>query len=89
VLRLPAQLTQSQARACLDGLLAQVANETSGPVVIDASALLHFDSSALSVLLACRRASRGLGRPFAVQGLPARLQSLAALYGIEALLPAA
>jgi phospholipid transport system transporter-binding protein len=51
--------------------------------------LTQFDSSALAVLLECRRESSALGRGFAVKGLSPRLRELAALYGIAGLLPAA
>ena len=42
---------------------------------------------ALAVLLAVRRECARAGKRFAVQGLPQRLRDLAALYGIEQLLP--
>jgi phospholipid transport system transporter-binding protein len=51
--------------------------------------LAQFDSSALAVLLECRRESSALGRGFAVKGLPSRLRELASLYGVAGLLPAA
>ena len=55
-------------------------------ILIDASDLRQFDSSALAVLLACRRQARRLGRTLQVQGLSARLSELAGLYGVMALL---
>ena len=55
----------------------------------DASALDRFDSSALAVLLECRREALALGKSFAVTQLPARLRELATLYGVADLLPAA
>ena len=57
------------------------------PVVADATNLSRFDSSALAVLLACRRQAQALGRAFYVSGLPPRLRQLAGLYGIAELIP--
>jgi phospholipid transport system transporter-binding protein len=58
------------------------------PVVLDACLLERFDSSALAVVLACRRMALDAGRGMVVQGLPVRLRQLAALYGIAELIPA-
>ena len=55
-------------------------------VVVDASALVRFDSSALAVLLESRRDALLDGKGFAVLGLPARLHELAGLYGVAELL---
>ena len=96
-LALPAVLTLSEATACEAQLrhavqaLAKgpVGQGGSGPVVVDASALLRFDSSALAVLLACRRACEASSKGFAVTGMVPRLQALVALYGVAELLPAA
>jgi phospholipid transport system transporter-binding protein len=57
--------------------------------VADASALRRFDSSALAVLLECRREALALGKAFAVSQLHPRLRDLAGLYGVSELLPAA
>jgi phospholipid transport system transporter-binding protein len=70
---LPALLTHDQASACEQ-------------VLIDASALEKFDSSALAVLLQCRRDSVASGKSFEVTGLPHQLRELANLYGISELL---
>ncbi len=89
-LQLPAELTHAQARACAQALAAQIAAAPAGRVDIDASALITFDSSALAVLLDCRRTALAAGKSLAVAGLPAGLQSMARLYGVQALLaPAA
>ncbi|MDR2128306.1 MAG: STAS domain-containing protein [Burkholderiaceae bacterium] len=56
-------------------------------IVVDASALEKFDSSALAVLLECRRDGLAVGKTFAVQGMPPRLRDLAILYGVASLLP--
>lgn len=55
-------------------------------LTVDGSALEVFDSSALAVLLECRRMAHARGRSFVVQALPDKLQALAQLYGIDALL---
>jgi phospholipid transport system transporter-binding protein len=57
-------------------------------VVVDASALTEFDSSALAVLLECRREALAAGKGFTVTGLPVRLRQLAGLYGVAELVPA-
>lgn len=88
-LQLPAQLTHAQAGACVQALAAEIAASSRARVDIDASALQDFDSSALAVLLACRRAALSAGKSLAVTGLPAGLQSIATLYGVRALLEAA
>ena len=88
MLALPSTLTHDQALETARGLQSQVATQTEA-VVLDARALTQFDSSALAVVLACRRAAMAAGKTFAVQGLPARLAQLAGLYGVAELFPAA
>jgi phospholipid transport system transporter-binding protein len=89
VLVLPAELTHEQAPACCRMLTQGLRSQPGSAVVADAGALAHFDSSALAVLLECRREAMALGKTFAVARLPARLRELAALYGVAELLPAA
>ena len=89
MLVLPAELTHEHAAACCRMLELGLRNDPAGSVVADASPLQRFDSSALSVLLACRREALVLGKTFSVKGLPPRLRTLAGLYGIADLLPAA
>ncbi|MES2956351.1 MAG: STAS domain-containing protein [Pseudomonadota bacterium] len=89
MLTLPAHLRHDLATSSVRALGAMQAGETGAQVVADASALQDFDSSALAVLLACRRQALANGKTFSVQGLPERLRRLAGLYGVEALLPAA
>ena len=86
MLVLPAELTQRQAKACLAMLLQGLRARKESSVVADASALSHFDSSALAVLLACRRESLAAGKTFGVRGLPPKLRQLAGLYGVGVLL---
>ena len=89
MLVLPSKLTHDQAAACADALRRGLAGQGDGATVVDASALTQFDSSALAVLLECRREATGLGRSFSVKGLPPRLRELASLYGVAGLLHAA
>ena len=84
---LPAVLTQAKAQAVADELtgllMAGVSN--GGNAVLDASALIQFDSSALAVVLACRRAVLAKGAQLHITGLPERAQALAKVYGLSAL----
>jgi phospholipid transport system transporter-binding protein len=89
VLVLPAELTHAEATACCRMLAQALRSDPSPQAVADASALRHFDSSALAVLLECRREALALGKTFAVNQLTPRLRDLATLYGVGELLPAA
>jgi len=88
VLRLPAVLMHPEASACRAQLVQAMATSQDRVVLLDASALQEFDSSALAVLLACRREAQTLGRSLQVQGLSDRLRELATLYGVLDLLQA-
>jgi phospholipid transport system transporter-binding protein len=88
MLVLPTEISHANARTCAH-MLAQALRGLSSPVVADASSLQRFDSSAIAVLLECRREAQVQGKSFSVRGLPERLRSLAALYGVAELLPAA
>lgn len=88
MLVLPADLTRNQASACLQ-MLVQGLNALAGSsIVLDASALLRFDSSALAVLLELRRESQAHGKNLRIRSLPQRLRDLADVYGIAELLAA-
>ena len=89
MLTLPAQLTLPQARTALEALLQTLRGQTGAQWVCDASALQVFDSSALAVLLECRRHALTEGKTFAVRALPPALAGMATLYGVAELLPAA
>ena len=89
MLVLPAQLTLRQARAALEALLSALSGQAHKQLVCDASALKVFDSSALAVLLECRRHALAASNTFAVHALPPALAGMAALYGVAELLPAA
>jgi phospholipid transport system transporter-binding protein len=88
VLSLPSLLTHDRAGVCARTLAVGIRNDMSDTVVIDASALARFDSSALAVLLQCRREAAAIGKNLAIDGLPAKLHELADLYGIESLIQA-
>lgn len=89
MLVLPAELTHAQAAACCRMLAQALRSDPGRQAVADASALHHFDSSALAVLLECRREALALGKTFAVGHLHPQLRALAALYGVADLLPEA
>ncbi|MGD9772628.1 STAS domain-containing protein [Diaphorobacter sp.] len=87
MLVLPAELTHRQAGATLRMLVQALKAQGESLVVVDAGALANFDSSALAVLLECRRVAVFEGRGFMVKALPPALASLAGLYGVQELLP--
>ena len=94
-LTLPATLDHASAAEFVKGIAVTVRPVGSSggaqaptSLVVDASALAAFDSSALAVLLECRRRAIACERAFFVSGASARLMQLAGLYGISDLLPA-
>jgi phospholipid transport system transporter-binding protein len=80
----PEQLTLREVMVERDRLVAAL---QQGVTRADLSALQHFDSGALVVMLAGVRASRRAGKPFAFEGVPDKLRGLARLYGLQELLP--
>jgi phospholipid transport system transporter-binding protein len=86
MLLLPTTVTIAEARDTLRMLAQAVPREPDAEVTIDASELKRFDTSALAVLLECRRLAQASGRSFAVRHVPAQLAALAALYGVDSLL---
>jgi len=89
MLVLPVELTSQQASACLRMLVQGLNASPEAHIVADATALQKFDSSALAVLMECRREALSMGKSFAVKAMPPRLGELAGLYGVAELLPAA
>lgn len=85
MLSLPAKVYHDGAQALASGLKSQVKAEV-GAVSVNAQQLVEFDSSALAVLLACRREAQAGGKPFEVSSAPAKLVQLAVLYGVAQLL---
>ena len=88
MLVLPADLSRNQASACLQMLVQGLKAMPDAAVVVDASALTRFDSSALAVLLELRRESLAHGKDLRIRALPERLRDLATVYGIAELLAA-
>lgn len=90
MLILPAVITTREARdtqRMLAQALRQEAKAGAGEqVTVDASGLQQFDSAALAVLLDCQRLAQAWGKGLVVRDAPAKLVSLARLYGIAALL---
>jgi len=86
-LTLPAVLTHAESAAFASGLEPQLFAQAA-EVVADAMALRQFDSSALALLLECRRQVQAAGKRFSVQSAPQRLRELAVLYGVADLIPA-
>lgn len=87
MLLLPATVTSREAndaRRLLTQALKDEKNADS--VIVDASNLKQFDSSALAVLLECQRAADAWGKPFELRNAPSKLDALARLYGVDALL---
>lgn len=86
MLLLPPTLTEREARDTLR-MLRQAMDRESGQqqLIVDAAPLARFDSSALAVLLECRRLAQSTGRSFAVRNTPVRLTEMAKLYGVDEL----
>ncbi|HZY16083.1 MAG TPA: STAS domain-containing protein, partial [Ramlibacter sp.] len=70
MLVLPAELTHAQAGPCSRMLAQALRSEPGQQAVAEASGLRSFDSSALAVLLECRREALALGKSFAVAHMP-------------------
>ena len=87
-LTLPTVLTHAESAAFANGLKASLFAQAS-EVVADAGPLQQFDSSALALLLECRREALAAGKRFTVQSAPQRLRELAVLYGVVDLIPVA
>ncbi len=85
MLALPSVLMHLVAVSLARGLKQAVLADPA-EVVVDASALRQFDSSALAVLLECRRLALAAGKAFSVHGEPEHLLRLASLYGVAELI---
>ena len=89
-LSLPALLNHAAAAKFVKTLPAAIRatlGKTDGVCTVDASALVSFDSSALAVLLECRRLALISGLSFFVLNASPRLAQLATLYGVVELMP--
>ena len=87
MLKFPAVLTHAVASEFFRTVASDLPSQPKD-VVVDASALSQFDSSALAILLECRRQALALSKTFLVQGAPERLLQLAAVYGVAGLISA-
>ena len=83
---LPSRMTLVEASALVLQVREVLDREQDGPFVVRAGALEHFDSSALALLLECRRESLRRKRLLVVKDMPAKLIALAELYGVRDLL---
>jgi phospholipid transport system transporter-binding protein len=70
----------------LQKLQAQIRSSPNSEVEIQAEQLSDFDSSALAVLLGCRREAESLSKTLKFKQFPAKLRELAQLYGVSELL---
>jgi phospholipid transport system transporter-binding protein len=86
MLLLPAAVTAREANDTRRLLTQALKGEGGAAVVVDASNLTQFDSSALAVLLECHRAADAWGKPFELRHAPPKLAALARLYGVDTLL---
>lgn len=86
MLLLPATLTALEAPDTMRLLLQALKAEPAGDVIVDAATLQHFDSSALAVLLECRRSAMAWSKSFLLKNPPRKLAELARLYGVDVLL---
>jgi phospholipid transport system transporter-binding protein len=86
MLLLPQTVTLREAQDTLRMLSQALERDSSPTLTVDASPLRELDSAAIAVLLECKRLAHAWGKPFAVQGAPAKLLELARLYGVDGVL---
>ncbi|MBS0447327.1 MAG: STAS domain-containing protein [Proteobacteria bacterium] len=86
MLLLPSTITAQEAPDAQRMLAQVLQHEPETGVVVDAAGLRTFDTSALAVLLECRRLAQAWGKGFVVRNAPDKLQALARLYGVDVLL---
>ncbi len=74
--------------AAVQALLAEEAGDAAAGerIVVDASALTDFDSSAIALLLQAQRLAQAGGRSLSVHDAPRAMVELATLYGVAELL---
>lgn len=83
-MQLPARLTMAEGASAMAALRS--APTVPGPLSIDASTLVDFDTAALALLLDARRLAAQRGQAFELRHAPAQLCQLARLYGVADLL---
>jgi phospholipid transport system transporter-binding protein len=79
-------LTFETARAALAQGEAAIA---AGETVFDLGGVKSADSSGVALMLAWERRAKTAGRKLTYINVPAELESLARMYGVESLLPVA
>jgi len=84
--RLPERLTLPHAPAALSSI--EAALDAGGDLRLDGSAVIDLDTSAVALMLQARRLARARGVGFELHAVPAKLQTLAELYGVASLLDA-
>jgi phospholipid transport system transporter-binding protein len=84
----PSSLTLSNAQAVLQGFRVAFAQGAAMDKVwtLDLGALEHFDSSALAVLIDCRRQAQAAGQRLMIKGAHHALVELALVYGVTELI---
>jgi phospholipid transport system transporter-binding protein len=82
---MPAEIKMAQATSVAGAAVQAV---RAGARSINCAGLVQFDSSALSVLLAAKRAVAAAGgsESLRIEDSPAKLHQLAQLYGVDSLL---
>lgn len=83
-LSFPQRLQSDQAREVLDRLTRELVPAQTQAVSL--AELQTFDSSALAVMLALQRSAKAMAGQVAWRDVPPRMQALAQLYGVDALL---
>ncbi len=86
VTALPETLTLGEASASLAALRQAFLADADPVWRIDAAPLRQLDSSAIAVLLECRRMAAAARREVQIVGAPPRLMELAHLYGVDQLI---
>jgi phospholipid transport system transporter-binding protein len=87
-LTLPECLTVAEVLLALARFETEMDRYPQTDMVINASLLKTFDSSALALLLGLRRRQHARGKALRVKDCPQRLNDLAATYGLQAFLAA-
>ena len=87
MLTLPEAVRLGNAEQVLSSLTKGLQGQPSkAKVQLDASALHDFDSTVLAVVLECKRRAQALGHDMVLKGAPTKLEELARVYGLTALL---
>ena len=87
MLTLPETLTLAHANAAVRSVeqALEQGGVEGGALVIDATSLRNFDTTAIAVLLEARRLAQAAGLALSVHGAPAAMVQLAGLYGVDGL----